>query len=105
MSPEILDENGNVISGFSSSDCIAVSENATIIRMGWKGKKDLSEVAGKKVRFHFTQKNAKLYSFWVSPSEKGESMGYTAGGGPGFTGNIDNVGLDGYKAASYITPL
>ncbi|MGN1233745.1 MAG: glycosyl hydrolase family 32 [Candidatus Cryptobacteroides sp.] len=102
---EILDENGAVIPGFGSSDCTAVSENSTIIRMEWKGKKDLSGVSGKKVKFHFIQKNGKLYSFWVSPSGKGESMGYTAGGGPGFTGNIDNVGLDGYKAASDITPL
>ena len=39
-----------------------------------------------------------MYSFWVSPTADGASNGYVAGGGPGFTGPTDTLGLKSYPA-------
>jgi hypothetical protein len=58
------------------------------------GAKDLSAVAGKPVRLQFslTGKGAQLFSFWVAKSKCGESNGYVAAGGKGFTGMSDTNG-------------
>ena len=39
--------------------------------------------------FRFFLHCGTLYSFWVSPSPKGESRGYVAGGGPAYPGLRD----------------
>ena len=49
----------------------------------------LSDWTGRPVRFRFHLRNATLYSFWISPSPRGESTGYLAGGGPGHAGVRD----------------
>ena len=59
----------------------------------------MAGLAGKPVRIRFRVTDGDLYSFWVSPSEAGESRGFNAAGGPGFTGGIDNEGMNAYKAA------
>lgn len=96
---EVLDAGGNPLKGFEMAACKAVKKNSTIIRVGWRGKGSLAALAGKPVRFRFRLQNGALYSFWVSPSTKGESNGYTAACGPGFTGGTDTVGLKGWKKA------
>jgi hypothetical protein len=69
-----------------------VRGDTTCARVAWKGRDDLSALAGKPVRFRFYLSEARLYSFWVSPDASGASHGYVAAGGPGFTGPTDTVG-------------
>ncbi len=99
LAAEITDMDGNVIPGFAISECNSVTTDSTITRISWKKHKDLSSLAGKPVKLRFSLKNGDLYSFWVSPSETGESMGYNAAGGPGFSGGIDREGIEAYKQA------
>jgi len=54
---------------------------------------------GKAVRFRFTLRQGALYSFWVSKDESGRSDGYVGGGGPGFTGMTDTVGLAALRSS------
>jgi hypothetical protein len=87
---EVLDQDGRTITPFTTARCIPVRADKTLSAVSWKGAKDLSRLAGKPVRFRFQLQNASLYSFWVSPERSGESRGYVAAGGPGFTGPIDS---------------
>lgn len=53
---------------------------------------EVSRFSGRKVRLRFSMTDGDLYSFWISRYESGESMGYTAGGGPGLSPNgIDRL--------------
>lgn len=88
---------------FTAENCEPIRGDSTMQRVTWKGAKDLSELAGKKIRFKFQVKRGSLYSFWVSPDESGASHGYVAAGGPGFTGHKDTVGKAAYEAARKIT--
>ena len=86
---EVIGEDGNVIPWFSRGDCAAFSHgDSTKTELRFKGG-DLSQLAGKPVRFRFLLHCGTLYSFWVSPSERGESCGYVAGGGPAYSGLRD----------------
>lgn len=70
-------------------DCAAFSRgDSTKKELRFKGG-DLSILAGKPVRFRIIIHCGTLYSFWVSPSERGESCGYVAGGGPAYKGLRD----------------
>lgn len=89
---EVLDEAGGVIPPFTRENCEGISADATSRAVRWKGADNLSAVAGRVVRFRFHLKNGKLYAFWVSPDESGASHGYIGAGGPGFAGNVDDVG-------------
>lgn len=90
MKVEIQDFDGHPFEGFTAKDCNVMKGNSTKQMITWKGKKDLSSLQGKNVRFKFYLSNGDLYSFWVSPWKTGESRGYTAGGGPGLSvGSID----------------
>ncbi len=97
---EALDDGYNVIAPFSKETCHPISVNKTLQAVTWKGAEDLSALSGKPVRFRFWLKNGKLYSFWVTPDASGASHGYVGGGGPGFTGPTDTVGVAAYKAAN-----
>ncbi|MCB1066190.1 MAG: glycosyl hydrolase family 32, partial [Verrucomicrobiae bacterium] len=97
---EILDEEGEIIAPFSLDHCPAISADQTLLPIQWEGGEDLSQLAGKTVRFRFHLDGGDLYSFWVSPDASGASGGYVAGGGPGFTGHRDTVGSAGYPAAN-----
>ncbi len=87
MKVEILDANGNGISGFSAADCIAVTGDGTKMRVQWKDNKTLESLDGKQIRVKFHVENGDLYAFWISRYEDGRSYGYTAGGGPGLNKN------------------
>lgn len=102
---EILDINDNVIQGFSFNDCNPVSTNSTIHRIEWANGKDLSVLSGKTVKFRFKVTNSDFYSFWVSPSLNGESNGYVAGGGPGYTTSTDKEGIKAYEKANLFKSL
>jgi hypothetical protein len=89
LAAEIVGANGKVIPGFSRNDCTAFAQaDSTKTELVFKGG-DLSSLAGKPVRFRFYLHCGTLYSFWVSPSERGESRGYVAAGGPAYPGLRD----------------
>lgn len=102
---EILNKDNQVIEGFSADKCKAISVDSTIQQVVWDGISDLSSLAGQEVRFRFRLKNGDLYAFWVSPSTNGESNGYVAGGGPGYTGNKDTEGKKAYEKANSLPKL
>lgn len=92
---EILDENGNVIEGYSANDCTAVTGDTTKAMLAFG--KDLSALSGKNVKFRFLIEEGELYSFWVTDDgANGASNGYLAGGSIGQEGLIDT-------ADSYVT--
>ncbi|MCM1139233.1 MAG: hypothetical protein NC453_11745 [Muribaculum sp.] len=80
---ELLDSKGNVITGFSKEDCLAVTGDGTKTRVNWKNA-NLASITNKLFKVRFYLEDGDLYSFWVSDSESGESRGYTGGGGPGY---------------------
>jgi hypothetical protein len=89
---EALDMHGKSIEPFTFANSLPVSGDSTLVQMRWTGGDDLSPLAGRAVRFRFKLTNGKLYAFWVSRDASGRSDGYVAGGGPGFTCDIDTVG-------------
>lgn len=101
----MLDDKGQVVEGFSAAECRPVQVDATLRQVEWTGGSDLSALAGQPVRFRFTLRNGDLYAFWVSPSTAGESNGYVAGGGPGFTSNRDTEGSRAYRTAAALPQL
>lgn len=88
MRVAVLDEEGRAISGYGKEDCHAVTVDKVTQSLSWKGG-DLTAFAGRPLRFRFFLENAHLYSFWVSRSVAGQSGGYLAAGGPGYSGVID----------------
>lgn len=85
----VLDETGRVISGFDEKDCRTFTHgDSTKAEIVWKAA-ELSALAGRPVKFRFRIGNGTLYSFWVSPSSRGESRGYVAAGGPAYRGLRD----------------
>jgi hypothetical protein len=101
---EVTDSTGNVVSPFSSANCVPVSVNKTLQRVAWKGVADLSGVTGRPVKLNFYLTNGSLYSFWVTPSAAGASYGYVAANGPGFAGPIDNRGATAYPTSAGTPP-
>nr|WP_281644680.1 hypothetical protein [Bacteroides zoogleoformans] len=88
---ELLDENSNVLPGYSRSDCLSLKgKDKTKILVTWKRYKDVSELKNKVIRVKFYLTQGDIYAFWVSPWSTGESRGYTAGGGP----NMNASGVD-----------
>ncbi len=88
----VLSEDGRVLTPFSTARCTPIACDSTIQRVSW-GDTDLSQLAGRTVRFQFRLRDGALYSFWVSPEPTGASHGFVAAGGPGFTSDRDTVGL------------
>lgn len=89
---EVVDMHGKVVEPFSFKNCIPAKGDSTLAQIRWKGGDDLSVLNNRAVRFRFKLDNGKFYSFWVSRDNSGRSDGYVAGGGPGFTSDIDNIG-------------
>jgi hypothetical protein len=81
---ELLDREGREMSGFSAEECVPVRGDSTQAGVRWR-ESDLGGIAGQPVRFRFRLTAGSLYAFWVSRSSGGESGGYVAAGGPGFT--------------------
>lgn len=94
---EILDENNKVIAPYTLANSIPVKTDKTLQRITWKNAENIARLKNQKVKFRFHLTNGKLYSFWVSPNEKGASRGYLGGGGPGYDGVLDDKGLEAYK--------
>lgn len=94
---EALDADGNVIAPFTKGNCVPVTSDKTLQGVRWRGADDVGRLAGKPIRFRFSLRSGKLYSFWVSPETSGASQGYVAAGGPGFTGPTDTIGKAGYR--------
>lgn len=91
LAVELIDENDNVIKGFSKKECKIIQNlNSTKQVVAWKSNTDLSALKGRNIRLKFYLTNGNLYSFWISPWQTGESRGYTAGGGPG----LSTIGID-----------
>lgn len=88
MQVEVLDTNGNVLEPFTLANCRPLTVDSTKAQVNWQGA-SLATIAGQPIRFRFTLRNGKLYSFWVSPNRTGVSRGFVAAGGPGFTGPRD----------------
>lgn len=93
---EVLDKGGKVINGLTAEACQPVSTDATLHKISWECKSDLSGLEDRSVRFCFHLTNGKLYSFWVSPDESGASYGYVGAGGPGFDSVVDDKGRSAY---------
>lgn len=84
---ELLNENGEVISGFSKDDCNPITGDSTKKLVTWSSNQSLEAIQGKNIIVKFYLDGGDLYSFWISTDESGTSKGYTGGGGPGFNVN------------------
>ena len=60
---ELQDGNGKAIPRFALADCEEIGGNFIGQSVYWKGKTDVSSLAGKPVRIHVEMKRAKLYAF------------------------------------------
>lgn len=84
LSVEVIDEAGTIL---RSSQ--VVSGDSTKLKIEWSDPSDMSNFAGKPVRFRFHLDEGSLYSFWVSNDPGGGSGGYLGAGGPEFAGLRD----------------
>jgi hypothetical protein len=92
LAAEVLDMSGAPIAPLTFENCVTASGDSTLLQLRWKDTDDLTPLAGRAVRFRFRLNTGKLYAFWVSRDATGRSDGYVAGGGPGYTCDIDTVG-------------
>jgi hypothetical protein len=60
---EILDERGGPIDGFRLQDADALNGNSVRTPASWRGKTDVSSLAGRVVRLHLKMRSARLYAF------------------------------------------
>ncbi|GAA0473322.1 hypothetical protein [Alkalibacterium indicireducens] len=86
---EILDENYNVIDGFSADESIAIkNQDNTKTQLTWQIE-SIGKLKNRPVKIRFYLENAELYSFWVAKESDGKSNGFLGAGGPGFTEGRD----------------
>ena len=86
---EVLDEKGAPVPGYALADCMELRYADTTKReLVFRGG-DLAKFGDRKVSVRFKLTTATLYSFWISPSVRGESRGYVAAGGPAYRGLKD----------------
>ena len=60
---EALDAAGNVIAPLYAGKLSGVRADGTRLLVQWREAKDLSALAGRKVKFRFHLRNGSLYSF------------------------------------------
>jgi len=60
---ELRDANNKPIPGFTFAECEEIAGNFIDQSVYWKGKTNVSRLAGQPVRIHFKLKRAKLYAF------------------------------------------
>ena len=60
---ELRDASGKAFRGFSLKDCDLIMTNDVRHGVSWKGKSDVSSLAGKPVRLHLEMRSTKLYAF------------------------------------------
>lgn len=75
---ELTNADGTPLPGFSAEDCTPFTGNSTAVRIRWNGSDptDLPPV----FRIRFRLRNAQLYSFWLSDTDRGDSHGPDAAG-------------------------
>ena len=95
---EIRDVDGRPVAPFSLENSIPFHGDSTLTELRWEGGTDLESLVGQPVRIHFEMTQGALYAFWISPDVTGQSGGYVAAGGLGFTGPTDTVGSLAYAA-------
>ena len=86
LKAEILDADGNVVVGYSATDCVAMTTDDCCYRLSWNGAENLSFLQSKGFRIRFTMENGELYSFWLSADPQGASGGAV---GAGYAGSKD----------------
>ena len=59
----LLDESGKPLEGFGVDDADIVRTNSTHAQIAWKGRDDLTTLAGQMVRLRFQGSRTKLYSY------------------------------------------
>lgn len=62
---ELLDEEGNIIKGYSKEDCEALTEDSLYGKVAWKSKKSLAELKGRNVKFSIYQWESIFYAFRI----------------------------------------
>jgi hypothetical protein len=60
---ELQDAEGKPFPAFALADCEEIAGNFIDQAIYWKGKSDVSSLAGRPVRLHIQLKRAKLYAF------------------------------------------
>ena len=89
VAAEVIDADGKPFPGFAFADCKGLKYvDRTKAELLFAGG-SLSSLAEKSPRIRFGLHCATLYSFWISPSKRGESRGYVAAGGPAYRGLRD----------------
>lgn len=83
---DVLDEAGKVVRSSKM-----VSGDHTKLKIEWSDGSDLSDQAGRNVKFRFHITKGSLYAFWVTSNENGASNGYVGAGGPAFNGVRDTA--------------
>lgn len=89
LAAEITDREGKVIEPYSRGRCRAVAVDSCCQRIVWEGAEELSALKKHNFRIRFYLKCGQLYAFWLSPEERGNSLGYVGAGGPGFRDGRD----------------
>jgi len=83
LSVEVFDNKNNKIKDLSINN----STSGTKVPIKWNDGLNID----KPFRLHFYLKgDCHLYSFWLSKTENGESMGYVGSGGPKYSSYCDN---------------
>ena len=92
VAAELIGENDNPLPGYSLADCRGlkyVDRTKAELRFDEGNAKRVNLPVGKPVRIRFKLHCATLYSFWMSPTARGQSRGYVAAGGPAYKGLKD----------------
>jgi hypothetical protein len=67
LKAELLDADGNVLDGYSMSECNALTGDVLAGRITWANHELLARDAFDGLRLRFEMKDAELYSFCVAP--------------------------------------
>lgn len=86
---EVLTPTGEVIEGYEIDTCVPLAADTCCRPIVWKGARNLGELAGQPVRFRFALTRGRLYAFWVSRSEQGESNGWLGAGSADYPDLLD----------------
>jgi hypothetical protein len=61
---EILSANHEPLNGFGRDDADPITASGHTSVVSWRGKTDLSALAGSAIKLRFRFRNAKLHAFW-----------------------------------------
>ena len=59
----VTDADGEPVNGYSSAQCLAVTDDAVVIPVQWQRASELPDLTEKKIRLEFVLENASLYGF------------------------------------------